>query len=87
MSDLIHHEETEQKTTETTRNKPTRNEINKMNEPTGKSGAPQKVALADLFDRSAPTYERVGVEHFADLGRRLVAHAGLADGHSVLGPV
>ncbi|MFC4472809.1 class I SAM-dependent methyltransferase [Streptomyces xiangluensis] len=73
MSDVVHHEKTEQQTTETTRN-----------QTTGNSGSPQKMALAELFDRSAPTYERVGVEHFADLGRRLVAHAGLAEGHHVL---
>ncbi|WP_326810039.1 methyltransferase domain-containing protein [Streptomyces scopuliridis] len=46
--------------------------------------ADRKAALAQLFDRSSPTYERVGVEHFNDLGRRLVAHAGVAAGHRVL---
>ncbi|GAA2346245.1 class I SAM-dependent methyltransferase [Streptomyces violaceusniger] len=44
----------------------------------------RKRALAQLFDRSAPTYERVGVEHFADLGRRLVAYAELTGGQRVL---
>ncbi|MDA2806860.1 class I SAM-dependent methyltransferase [Nocardiopsis suaedae] len=48
------------------------------------TGAGLKAGLAGLFDRSAPTYERVGVEHFADLGRRLVAHAGMSAGQRVL---
>ncbi|MFI0739101.1 class I SAM-dependent methyltransferase [Streptomyces sp. NPDC021100] len=43
-----------------------------------------KEELARLFDRSAPTYERTGVSHFADLGRRLVEHAGLREGERVL---
>ncbi|MFJ2828019.1 class I SAM-dependent methyltransferase [Streptomyces sp. NPDC087263] len=43
-----------------------------------------KSSLAQLFDRSAPTYEKVGVDHFADLGRRLVDHAGIAAGERVL---
>lgn len=43
-----------------------------------------KKALAGLFDRSAPHYERVGVDHFADLGRRLVAATGLTAGERVL---
>ncbi|MGI5335962.1 class I SAM-dependent methyltransferase [Streptomyces sp. CA-181903] len=43
-----------------------------------------KEALARLFDRSAPTYERTGVSHFADLGHRLVEHAGLREGERVL---
>ncbi|GAA1161544.1 arsenite methyltransferase [Streptomyces hebeiensis] len=46
--------------------------------------ADRKAALALLFDRSAPTYERVGVEHFDDLGRRLVARAGVTAGERVL---
>lgn len=43
-----------------------------------------KWALARLFDRSAPTYERVGVSHFDALGRQLVEHAGLREGERVL---
>ncbi|GAB2595829.1 hypothetical protein GCM10027168_30640 [Streptomyces capparidis] len=55
-----------------------------MTEVAHTSATERKAALARLFDRSAPTYERVGVEHFADLGRRLVAHAGLTEGQRVL---
>ncbi|KUN91445.1 methyltransferase type 11 [Streptomyces caeruleatus] len=43
-----------------------------------------KEALAGLFDRNAPSYERVGVDHFAQLGQRLVAHARLRPGQRVL---
>ncbi|MFJ9211736.1 class I SAM-dependent methyltransferase [Streptomyces sp. NPDC102264] len=46
--------------------------------------ADRKAALALLFDRSAPTYERVGAEHFNDLGRRLVDHAKVTTGQRVL---
>jgi SAM-dependent methyltransferase len=46
--------------------------------------AERKAALALLFDRSAPDYERVGVEHFNDLGRRLVGHAKVTAGQRVL---
>ncbi|WP_017624184.1 class I SAM-dependent methyltransferase [Nocardiopsis chromatogenes] len=48
------------------------------------TGAELKAEIAGLFDRSAPTYERVGVEHFADLGRRLVARSGTSAGQRVL---
>ncbi|MCP9212193.1 Gfo/Idh/MocA family protein [Streptomyces sp. NEAU-Y11] len=48
------------------------------------ASAERKAALASLFDRSAPTYERVGVTHFDDLGRRLVEHAGIRAGERVL---
>ncbi|MFH8349866.1 class I SAM-dependent methyltransferase [Streptomyces sp. NPDC018045] len=44
----------------------------------------RKTALAGLFDRSAPTYERVGVSHFAELGRRLVGHADILPGDRLL---
>ncbi|QKV98030.1 class I SAM-dependent methyltransferase [Streptomyces sp. NA02950] len=44
----------------------------------------RKAAIAGLFDRSAPTYERVGVTHFDDLGERLVEHAGIRPGERVL---
>ncbi|MFI8930432.1 class I SAM-dependent methyltransferase [Streptomyces sp. NPDC053474] len=46
--------------------------------------AERKAALAGLFDRSAPTYERVGVNHFADLGQRLVALADVLPGDRLL---
>ncbi|GHC87287.1 class I SAM-dependent methyltransferase [Streptomyces flavofungini] len=44
----------------------------------------RKAALAGLFDRSAPTYERVGVNHFADLGQRLIGHADVLPGDRIL---
>ncbi|MFI2241705.1 class I SAM-dependent methyltransferase [Streptomyces chrestomyceticus] len=44
----------------------------------------RKAALAGLFDRSAPTYERVGVDHFTELGRRLVGHAAVLPGDRLL---
>ncbi|MFE7317947.1 class I SAM-dependent methyltransferase [Streptomyces sp. NPDC057555] len=43
-----------------------------------------KEALARLFDRSAPTYEKVGVSHFDALGRQLVEEARVREGERVL---
>jgi len=45
---------------------------------------PQKEHFADLFHRSAGTYDAVGVDFFAPLASALVARAGLAPGMSVL---
>ncbi len=44
----------------------------------------QKAHFADLFDRSADTYDAVGVEFFAPLATALVARAGLRPGMHVL---
>ncbi|RKR88354.1 methyltransferase family protein [Micromonospora pisi] len=43
-----------------------------------------KADMAGLFDRSAATYDRIGVEFFGPMGRELVRRAGLRPGQSVL---
>jgi ubiquinone/menaquinone biosynthesis C-methylase UbiE len=43
-----------------------------------------RMTIAAAFDRSAPTYDRVGVEFFGLFGRRLVAEASVAPGERVL---
>ena len=45
---------------------------------------PQKEHFADLFDRSADTYDAVGVDFFEPLAAALVERAGLQPGMSVL---
>lgn len=40
--------------------------------------------VAGVFERSAPTYDAVGVAYFTDIGRRLVALAGLQPGERVV---
>jgi ubiquinone/menaquinone biosynthesis C-methylase UbiE len=45
---------------------------------------PQKEHFADLFDRSANTYDAVGVDFFGPLASALVARAGLQSGMRVL---
>ena len=44
----------------------------------------QKGWLAGVFDRAAPTYDRVGVAYHEHFGRRLVARADLPPGASLL---
>lgn len=39
---------------------------------------------AEVFDRAAPTYDRVGVDFFAVFGQRLVDLCGVRAGESVL---
>lgn len=46
--------------------------------------AQTKRRLAGVFDRAAPTYDRVGPRHFWHFGRRLVELAGIASGDQVL---
>jgi ubiquinone/menaquinone biosynthesis C-methylase UbiE len=43
-----------------------------------------KAGIAGVFDRSAETYDSVGVEYFTAFGRRLVGHAALRPGERVL---
>jgi ubiquinone/menaquinone biosynthesis C-methylase UbiE len=43
-----------------------------------------KARIVGIFDRAAPTYDRVGVEFFGPPGRRLVELAGLRPGERVL---
>jgi ubiquinone/menaquinone biosynthesis C-methylase UbiE len=44
----------------------------------------QRTAVAAVFDRAAQTYDQVGVEFFAAVGRQLVSDAGLSAGQRVL---
>ena len=44
----------------------------------------QREAIAGVFDRAARTYDQVGVEFFAAIGRQLVSDAGLSPGQRVL---
>ena len=44
----------------------------------------QREAIAGIFDRAAETYDQVGVEFFAAVGRQLVTDAGLSAGQRVL---
>jgi ubiquinone/menaquinone biosynthesis C-methylase UbiE len=44
----------------------------------------QRAAVAAVFDRAAQTYDQVGVEFFAAVGRQLVSDAGLSAGQRVL---
>ena len=41
-------------------------------------------AVAGVFDRAAPTYDNVGVEFIAAVGRTLVSDAGIRPGERVL---
>jgi ubiquinone/menaquinone biosynthesis C-methylase UbiE len=41
-------------------------------------------AVAGVFDRSAPTYDAVGVRFFGDVGEQLVARAGVRPGQRVV---
>ncbi|MCD0448574.1 methyltransferase domain-containing protein [Actinocorallia sp. API 0066] len=43
-----------------------------------------KAAVAALFDKTAESYEELGVEYFAPMGRALVERAGVAPGERVL---
>lgn len=43
-----------------------------------------KAAIAAVFDRSAPTYDQLGVDFFTPMGRDLAARAGLRPGDRVL---
>ena len=45
---------------------------------------PQKAHFSALFDRSADTYDAVGVDFFEPLAEALVRRAGLRSGMSVL---
>ncbi len=47
-------------------------------------GDPQKAHFSDLFERSAETYDAVGVPFFEPLAQALVARAELNDGMAVL---
>ena len=44
----------------------------------------QREAIAGIFDRAAETYDQVGVEFFAAVGRQLVSDVGLRSGQRVL---
>ena len=44
----------------------------------------QREAVAGVFDRSAPTYDAVGVRFFGDVGEQLVALAGPLPGQRVV---
>ena len=44
----------------------------------------QRQAIAGIFDRSAATYDRVGVDFFSVVGAQLVRDAGVAAGERVL---
>jgi ubiquinone/menaquinone biosynthesis C-methylase UbiE len=44
----------------------------------------QREAVAGVFDRSAPTYDAVGVRFFGDVGEQLVALAGPRPGQRVV---
>jgi ubiquinone/menaquinone biosynthesis C-methylase UbiE len=46
--------------------------------------ADQRAAVAGVFDRSAATYDRVGVDFFSVIGEQLVRDAALGPGQSVL---
>ena len=46
--------------------------------------AGQRPAMAEIFDRAAPTYDAVGAEFFTPVGRALVAAAALRPGDRVL---
>ena len=46
--------------------------------------ADQKIWLAGVFDRAAPTYDRIGANYHDHFGERLVDAAGLVDGSRVL---
>ena len=48
------------------------------------SDADQKTWLAGVFDRAAPTYDRIGANYHDRFGERLVEAAGLVDGSRVL---
>ncbi|MFG3689307.1 class I SAM-dependent methyltransferase [Micromonospora sp. NPDC047740] len=43
-----------------------------------------KAAMAEMFDRGAATYDRVGVEFFGPMGRELVRRADLRPGQRVV---
>ncbi|GAA3990679.1 methyltransferase domain-containing protein [Thermobifida alba] len=43
-----------------------------------------KAGLTAVFDRAAPTYDRMGVEFFTPMGRRLVERAAPAPGERIL---
>ncbi|KAA2256346.1 methyltransferase domain-containing protein [Solihabitans fulvus] len=52
--------------------------------PDGQRTATLKRHVAELFDRAAPTYDRVGVEFFSPHGTRLVELAEIKPGQRVL---
>jgi ubiquinone/menaquinone biosynthesis C-methylase UbiE/protein-S-isoprenylcysteine O-methyltransferase Ste14 len=52
--------------------------------PGEKEARERKRAVAGLFDRAAPMYDRVGPRFFAYFGRRLVEEAGVGPGAAVL---
>ena len=52
--------------------------------PDDAQGGDPKAWLAGVFDRAAPTYDRVGDNYHDYFGERLVDLAGIAEGDAVL---
>ena len=52
--------------------------------PDDAQGGDPKAWLAGVFDRAAPTYDRVGDAYHDYFGERLVDRAGVAEGDAVL---